>query len=208
MELDELKKSWNTWNEKLPQEPLTSKEQITELLANYKKKSGKSLRDLIGFQRISLYIGGLTILVCIVIGCIISMKIPNDELRNRILVMLAFMAATLLGGVWWDHKTYRWTRDTRVDEMSVTEVSRRIVKLRLWTRCEIWVLGIWAILFALVYNWTIGIFENDLPAILSVIGIQLAISAVLIYFVYKRFMYKHLDNIKQNIEELEDICTE
>lgn len=31
---------------------------------------------------------------------------------------------------------------------------------------------------------------------------------ILIYFIYKRLIYKHLDNIKKNIEELKDICTE
>ena len=32
--------------------------------------------------------------------------------------------------------------------------------------------------------------------------------ALIIYILYKKVIYKHLDNIKKNIEELKDICTE
>ena len=32
--------------------------------------------------------------------------------------------------------------------------------------------------------------------------------ALIIYILYKKVIYKLLDNIKKNIEELKDICTE
>ena len=34
------------------------------------------------------------------------------------------------------------------------------------------------------------------------------IDSLIIYILYKKVIYKHLDNIKKNIEELKDICTE
>ena len=40
------------------------------------------------------------------------------------------------------------------------------------------------------------------------IGCYIILDTLLIYFIYKKVVYKHLDSIKKNIEELKDICTE
>ena len=39
MELDELKKSWNTLDAQLQKEPIANEEQIKELIASYKAKT-------------------------------------------------------------------------------------------------------------------------------------------------------------------------
>ena len=42
----------------------------------------------------------------------------------------------------------------------------------------------------------------------AMLGFCVIWDVILIYFIYKKVVYKHLDSIKKNIEELEDICTE
>ena len=49
--------------------------------------------------------------------------------------------------MWWDWKTYRWNKDTRIDEMGLPEVSRRMTTFRQWTKYEVMGISIWIILF-------------------------------------------------------------
>lgn len=48
------------------------------------------------------------------------------------------------------------------------------------------------------------------PVIVQVtlISILTIFDILIIYFIYKKMIYKHLDSINKNIEELKDICTE
>ena len=104
--------------------------------------------------------------------------------------------------------TYRWNKDTRIDEMGVAEVSRRMTTFRQWTRYEVMGISIWIILFNILNYW---VMEYHLaPASVQALLITLFVvfDALIIYILYKKVIYKHLDNIKKNIEELKDICTE
>ena len=110
--------------------------------------------------------------------------------------------------MWWDWKTYRWNKNTRIDEMGVAEVSRRMTTFRQWTRYEVMGISIWIILFNILNYW---VMEYHLaPASVQALLITLFVvfDALIIYILYKKVIYKHLDNIKKNIEELKDICTE
>ena len=64
------------------------------------------------------------------------------------------------------------------------------------------------ILFNILNYW---VMEYHLaPASVQALLITLFVvfDALIIYILYKKVIYKHLDNIKKNIEELKDICTE
>ena len=110
--------------------------------------------------------------------------------------------------MWWDWKTYRWNKDTRIDEMGVAEVSRRMTTFRQWTRYEVMGISIWIILFNILNYWVMEyhLAPASVPALL--ITLFVVFDALIIYILYKKVIYKHLDNIKKNIEELKDICTE
>lgn len=208
MELDELKKSWNALDKHLPQSPLTDEQKIAELLERYRKNTRKSLRSLIGFQRFSLVIGGIALLACLFIGYAISTLITDAETRGKAYVMLAFFVATMIGGTWWDYKTYRWTNATRVDEMSVSEVSRRMVTFRRWTGYEVCAICVWALLFDLLYCWAMDFFQYNIWVPIGAMCFLVVFEAVVIISLYRTFIYRHLNNIKRNMEELEDVCTE
>lgn len=209
MELDELKKSWNALNARLPQKPIADDRQIAELVSRCKGNTRKSLRSLIGFQRFSVCIGILAWIVCIVAGYGIHLFIEEGEIRTRAYVLLVFLGATLTGGTWWDYKTYCWVRNTHVDTMPVAEVSRRMATLRRWTLNEVWAVSLWTLSFNLLYCWAAGIFQQGgIMGVSIMMAVLLLIEVPLIFLLYKKAVYKHLDNIKTNMEELNDVCTE
>ena len=55
--------------------------------------------------------------------------------------------------MWWDWKTYRWNKNTHIEEMSVAEVSRRMTTFRQWTKYEVMGISIWIILFNILNYW-------------------------------------------------------
>ena len=208
MELDELKKSWNALNEQLQKEPIADEQQITELIAGYKANTRKSLGRLVVIQRFSIGMGAVGLAALLLIWLLLPTFGFNEQLQGKIVALLGFIAISSLIGMWWDWKTYRWNKDTRIDEMGVAEVSRRMTTFRQWTRYEVMGISIWIILFNILNYW---VMEYHLaPASVQALLITLFVvfDALIIYILYKKVIYKHLDNIKKNIEELKDICTE
>lgn len=57
-------------------------------------------------------------------------------------------------------------------------------------------------------HWLMGDYMLPLGVQAVLLICYIIWDVILIYFIYKRLIYKHLDNIKKNIEELKDICTE
>lgn len=146
MELDELKKSWNALNEQLQKEPIADEQQITELIAGYKANTRKSLGRLVVIQRFSIGMGAVGLAVLLLIWLLLPTFGFNEQLQGKIVALLGFIAISILIGMWWDWKTYRWNKDTRIDEMGVAEVSRRMTTFRQWTRYEVMGISIWIIL--------------------------------------------------------------
>ena len=105
-------------------------------------------------------------------------------------------------------KTYRWNKQTHIDEMSVAEVSRRMTTFRQWTRNEIIALCIWVVVFNAFNYWVMGYHLKSIGTQVVIISAFTAIDILIICILYKKGIYQHLDNIKKNIEELKDICTE
>ena len=121
MELDELKKSWNALNEQLQKEPIADEQQITELIAGYKANTRKSLGRLVVIQRFSIGMGAVGLAALLLIWLLLPTFGLNEQLQGKIVALLGFIAISILIGMWWDWKTYRWNKDTRIDEMGVAE---------------------------------------------------------------------------------------
>lgn len=208
MELDELKKSWNALNEQLQKEPIADEKQITELIAGYKANTRKSLGRLVVIQRFSIGIGTICLATLLLIWLLLPTFGFNEQLQEKIVPFLGFIAISILAGMWWDWKTYRWNKNTHIEEMSVAEVSRRMTTFRQWTKYEVMGISIWIILFNILNYWVMEyhLMSVDVQAIL--ITLFVVFDTLIIYILYKKVIYKHLDNIKKNIEELKDICTE
>lgn len=208
MELDELKKSWNMLDEQLQKEPITDEKRIAELIDGYKTNARRSLGRLIGWQRISLAIGGLGLLILLTIWLSLPSFIHSETLQNKIATFLVFIAVSIIAGLWWDWKTYLWNKGTLVDEMPVAIVSKRMTTFRRWTKYEVIVGSIWVVLFNILNYWVMEYYLASFKTQIILISIFVIFDAAIIYLLYKRIMYKHINDIKKNIEELEDICTE
>lgn len=208
MELDELKKTWNRLDERLKQEPVTDSRQIEALIASYKSKAGHGVQRLARNQRLSMWLGGLAGIVLLVGGGLFSFLQLEGPLKMKMPVLLLFLTLSIAGGVWWDRKTYHWLRRLRVDEMSPLEVSRHIVTLYSWTRAEVVAVALWSILFALVDYWVMDFYRLPPTGQLVYFVLVMLFMALVVGVAYWRLVYRHLDDIKKNIEELKTICTE
>lgn len=202
MELDELKKSWNKLDDKLQQQPVTDERQIAELIAGYKTKTRKSLRSLFRMQQFSIGVGYVAFLF------LLYVSVWTDVVQGKFSFVCAFLLVSLFVGTWWDSKTYRRLKTIQVDEMSVSEVSRRMTTFRLWTKYEVIAICVWAILFTALFYWTMEFYRLPFVVQAVLIAFYVLLDALIIYFIYKKLIYRHLDNIKQNIEELKDVCSE
>ena len=124
MELEELKKSWQTLDKHLQNRDITTEERVTELIACYKHKAERKLGNLMSLQRISLCIG-LFILIAIGTICLLLPSlIDNTDTRTKLQVVLIFLAVTLIAGGGWDWRTYRYMQQTRVDLLPIAAYCR------------------------------------------------------------------------------------
>lgn len=134
MELDELKKSWNALDEQLKKEPIADEKQIAGMIAEYKANARKSIGRLTGWQRFSIGIGVVGLALLLVIWLLPSIFQINEEWQPKINTLVIFVGISILLGIWWDHKNYRWIRNTKIDEMPVAIVgSRESVVSRIFT---------------------------------------------------------------------------
>ena len=208
MELDELKKSWNILDAQLQKEPIADEKQIKELIAGYKANTRKSLGRLVVIQRFSIGAGALGLAIMLLLWLLLPTFGFNERLLYKAAAFLAFIAISIIAGMWWDWKTYRWNRGTRIDEMSVAEVSRRMNIFRQWTQYEVIAIIVWVVLFNILNYWAMEYYLASAGVQAILITVFVIFDALIIYILYKKMIYKHLNNIKKNIEELEDICTE
>ena len=92
--------------------------------------------------------------------------------------------------------------------MSPFEVSQRIVTLYRWTRCEVVAVAVWAVLFIMLDYWVMDFYLRPLAGQVAFFVVALLFMGLLVGIAYWRLVYRHLDDIKKNIEELKTICTE
>ena len=162
MELDELKKSWNALDEQLKKEPIADEKQIAGMIAEYKANARKSIGRLTGWQRFSIGIGVVGLALLLVIWLLPSIFQINEEWQPKINTLVIFVGISILLGIWWDHKNYRWIRNTKIDEMPVAIVSKRMASFRRWTRYEIIAISVWVIVFNVLNYWVTDVCEKQL----------------------------------------------
>lgn len=208
MELDELKKSWNALNEQLQKEPIADEKRIAELIAGYKAGARKSQRRLICLQCFSIGIGVAGLAALFLVWLLFPAFGFNAQLQGKIVTLLAFIAISIPAGLWWDWKTYRWIKEMRIDEMSIAEVSRRMATFRRWVKYEVAGASAWAVLFNVLNYWAMDYYLEPAGVQAILIAVFVVLDTLILYIFYKKMIYKHLDHINKNIDELKDICTE
>lgn len=208
MELDELKKSWNALDEQLKKEPIADEKQIAGMIAEYKANARKSIGRLTGWQRFSVGIGVVGLALLLVVWLVPSIFQISEDWQPKINTLVIFVGISILLGIWWDHKNYRWIKNTKIEEMPVAIVSKRMASFRRWTKYEIIAISVWVIVFNVLNYWMMGYYKASFGVQATLIAFFVLCDVAIIYLLYKKVAYKYLNDIKKNIEELEDICTE
>lgn len=208
MELEELKKSWQTLDNRLQKQNITTEERVEALIESYRRKTTRRLGNIQSLLRASLAIGIVLLGIIGIVAVLLPTWYDNEETLLKLQVVLAFIAFTLLAGGCWDWWTYRYIRQIRVDLLPIAEVSRRIVRLRLWTRQEAAVISLWVLLFGGIYYWGMEFYRLPAYAQAVILGVFVLFEAAIIYLLYQKLIYKNLNQIKKDIEDLKDVCTE
>lgn len=209
MELDELKKSWNALDQHLDKHPLVSEEEMEQLIKAGKTHTQKQLNSLNLWQRLSLCMG-VALLFLLLSLWLWTPGLMTGPLAagSKLLILLAFLAVSIVAGLIWDWATYRRLRSIRIDQMSVVEVSRRMTAFQHHMRHEAVAACLWIVAFNVLYYWVMGYYLAPASTQALVIALLLGADAAILYVLYRKVMYKHLNDIRKNIEELKDICTE
>lgn len=198
MELEELKRQWQVLNSQLKQMPLTEDNEIERLIASYRQKTSSSLGHLKSLQRFSVSLGVACMGILIIIGISLC-NLENEAMRMKYIAMTAFAVLSFLLGIVWDMHVYSRLKQIRVDTMSVLQVSRLMVSFRQLMKTEVWAAIIWAVVFIIFYSFLFDVYSPwwflGMSAGCGIFG----------YFYYKKLVYKHLDNIKKNVNELKDV---
>lgn len=208
MELEELKKSWQTLDRHLQTQNITTEERVAALVESYQRKTKRRLGNILSLLRASLAIGIVLLVIIGAIAVLLPAWYDNEATLLKLQVVLAFIALTLLVGGCWDWWTYRYIQQTRVDLLPIAEVSRRIVRLRLWTRQEAAAISLWVLLFGGIYYWGMEFYRLPAHVQAVILGVFVLFEAAIIYLLYQKLIYKNLNKIKKDIEDLKDVCTE
>ena len=208
MELEELKKSWNAFDKQISRASLTGEKQVERLIAAYKAKAGKNLDRIKKIQYVSIITGVALLVVLVGIWLCLPSSMPLRHMSGKLAILLGFIAISVLVGLWWDWKTYRWNKATRIDEMSVAEVSRRMVTFSRWTRNEVIAISVWVLIFNALDYWVMGYYLAPAASQAVIVGVFLVVDAAIIYLFYKKLMFKNIRQIRKDMQDLKDLCTE
>lgn len=205
MELDELKKSWQTLDKKLESVPVTDTERLTELMTDNRLGANQGLRRLIRTHQWSLYGGGSVILLMLVAGYLYARQKPDfPSLRTHLL--LDFFALGGAMAIFWDHYTYRFLRAIRIAEMTVVEVSRRMASYRRFVYYELWALTVWTLMFNAIGYWTYGWYRLPCLAQWIIVGFILVCDVLFIGWFYHKIIFKPLKQTEHHLKQMEELC--
>jgi len=207
MELDDLKKSWSMLDKQLQKEDIVNEKQISELIAKYQANAKKELNKIQDFQKTSL-IAGVSFLLFMAIVIMVDTSFFRElKFTAKVISMAIFALLTIIFGFWWDIKTYRFSRNTKVAEMSTVEVMERMNTFRKWAILEFRIIPFWALAFFGLFFWLRDYHTQPLVSQLAFFCFTVVVITLTMVFVYKK-MFKHLNEIKKNLEELKELENE
>ena len=197
MELDEVKKTWNEMDA-LKEKLKISDDRIKELL----KKDGKSaLSRLIRTSKIG-------VIALIPTGLLLCLFSYNFFIAGGYYMIcpLAFLLICILAEPI-EIYGYRMMKSINFSDMSVKEVSERILKYQHFVhQCQLYgmigaciYMGIWGYL-----SYTLSFGSEIIWGFIIYIIILYLATLIAIPFAYKKLFYKHINRIKESLQELKE----
>lgn len=205
MELFDLKKSWNALDKQLQQRGVVDEARISELIRKHQSGVSKNMLRITNWFKLSVAIGLVALLLFAVTLFVPSLWQTDAPTQLRINVLAIFTAISLVCGLCWDFNIYRYSRSIKVAEMPVKQVVEKVNRFRMWIKYEVIALAVWAVSFLGIYYWVQGFYKYPLMAQTLMIGISIIVIVTTIYFTYKKFISKRLNEVRRNLKELEEL---
>lgn len=205
MELDDLKKSWSVLDKQLQKENIVDEEQVTKLIAKYQAGARKGINGLTGLQKLSLIVGSGMVLILLLTFVIDAIFFNAIRLTIKEIVMGIFILLSISGGFWWDWRTYNFSRSIKVDEVPTVKIIEQVNEFRKKVKYELIAISVWIVLFFGLYYWMMDYYTQPLTVQLAFILGSFVLVSIAMYFIYKKVIYKHLDDIDKNLNELKEL---
>ena len=190
MELDDFKQSWNALDEHLKGRTLVKDEEISRLIAHADKSISAMARLNWGILLISVPL----------IGFLLVIQFLSHSLSTPSPLILI----PLIPALFWDVFTAYYLQRTKIDEMPLIDVIRRINNCQRWLIRErivsiLFILGIATFSFI---HWEIWKYGTLVITTFILICSGLTVFTFLIY--QYKFM-KQIQLIKKNLDELKSL---
>ena len=115
MNLEELEKSWDMLDEELDKKALVDEQEVAKLISSGKADAQRKLGRLSLVQLLSLCVGGGLLLLLILAWILVpDFMGARDGITKRLIILLAFLAASLIAGVLWHNdreEHFTWKRN-------------------------------------------------------------------------------------------------
>ena len=190
MELDELKKSWNAFDEHLKDKKLVKDEDISQLI-NHATKNINAISRLNKRLRII----SLTIIALFILALLYDGVFPDIYYQ---IILIALIPA--LG---WDIFSSRYLSNTKIDEQPLVTVISRFNRMHRWVIRER-IIGIGFILFMAVFFFFYREVWQHGTGMIVFFFVIWAIGIIIPLSIYRKNLGR-LREIKKNLGELKEL---
>lgn len=190
MDLDELKKSWNTIDEHLKKQQIIDNENIEELIKDSSVKIGAMSR-----YNYNLRIASIIILS---IGLIL---IGFNFIVLDIFYLTLFAAA--IPALIWDTYGSRYFANTKIDEQPIAVVISRFNTMHRWMIRERIIGIVFVLLLAIIFFIVRKVWEQNIAMISTFVAIWVICLIILIWTHSKNL--NKLSEIRKNLNEINEL---
>lgn len=190
MDLDELKKSWNTMDEHLKKQQIIDNENIEALIKDSSKKINAMSRFNFQLRLVSIFILVIAILI----------------FAFNIIVLDIFYIALFIAAIpalIWDTFGSKYFINTKIDELPIATVISRFNRMHRWMIRER-MIGIIFILFIALIFFIIRKVWDESALMISVFVIDWSICLFILLWIHSKNLGK-LKEIKKNLNELKEL---
>lgn len=189
MELDDLKKSWNAFDEHLKNKEFIKDEEITGLIARARNR----INNVSRFNRKLRYIS------LAMLGLIVAVSIHSGKFPDIYLLLLFILCIPSIG---WDLYTARYLDNTNIEEMPLVTVIGRINRYHRWLIREQIAGILFIIMIATAFFLQKHIWHTLTGTLVYLVTWGVALCVIL--WIYRSHIGR-IKEIKKNLAELEEL---
>lgn len=189
MDIDELKKSWNTIDKHLEQKQIVDSESIKRLI-EYASK------DIQIMSRVNFRLIAISLFIIIALAMTF---IWNHEMPTIVYIIIFAMS---IPAFIWDIGRARFLNKTKIDEMPIKMVISRFNKMERWVIYDRNIGILIFLILTLVFFFTQHVWDNVFNTIIFVV--IYTTSFIIVQGIYRKNL-KRLREIKKNLNELREL---